>query len=99
MPEYLIILVFLLLLAIFLHKYFHLRLYKSNTQAIIANIVLYTVGIIWDQFAVWRGHWSFNGRYMTGVTIGYMPIEEFLFIFIVIYFTVVIYKLTEKFLQ
>ncbi len=35
--------------------------------------------ILWDAWAVSRGHWSFNGWYVTGARIAGMPPEELLF--------------------
>lgn len=53
------------------------RLFKT-----IAPVAV--VMVAWDLFAVHRGHWTFSDRYTVGLMIpGGMPIEEFLFFFIV----------------
>ena len=40
--------------------------------------------VSWDIFAIWRGHWTYNGKYVTGWRLpGKLPIEELVF-FIVI---------------
>jgi len=58
-----------------------------------------TIAVMWDQFAIYRGHWSFNPKFLLGPKIGYMPIEEFLFVFVVGYLGLLVYKLLENFLD
>jgi lycopene beta-cyclase len=53
---------------------------KRLVKAVVPGFVLFT---IWDVVAIHRGHWTYNGHYLTGLHIGSMPIEELLF-FVVI---------------
>lgn len=40
--------------------------------------------VIWDLYAINRGHWTFNPKYVTGVEfVGGLPIEEFLFFLLI----------------
>ena len=35
--------------------------------------------VFWDIFATWRGHWSFNSKYVLGMNFVNLPVEELLF--------------------
>jgi lycopene cyclase domain-containing protein len=41
------------------------------------------LGVAWDLYAVRRGHWHFDHRYLTGLELAGLPVEEVLF-FVVI---------------
>ncbi len=95
--EYLAILLILLVSAIFIKWKYHIRLYESKKEAIIIILVFSVIGILWDSFAIFRGHWSFPGPGLIGIKIGSMPLEEYLFILIVPFWTITVYKaLTKK---
>jgi lycopene cyclase domain-containing protein len=96
MPEFSLMLLFLLFLTGFLHFFYKVKIFKSKSHLIFLYIVLLFVGIIWDQYAIYRGHWSFGKNFLLGLHIGYMPIEEYAFIFIVTYFILVAYKIIEN---
>jgi lycopene beta-cyclase len=96
MPEYFIILLGILLITVFLHKYFKIRLYKSAIHFLTFNVVNILLATIWDQIAIARGHWGFNPRFLLGIKIGFMPIEEFLFVLIISYFALILFKILEK---
>lgn len=96
MTEYLLILVALFLIAIFLEYKFHMHLYKSRKERIIITIIFLAFGIIWDSFAVWRGHWTFTGSGLTGIKIGLIPLEEYLFALIIPYFILTVHKFLTR---
>ncbi|RYF87848.1 MAG: lycopene cyclase domain-containing protein [Chitinophagaceae bacterium] len=48
--------------------------------------------IVWDSWFTTLGVWSFNPAYITGTTLGNLPVEEVLFFFIVPYCCVFIYE-------
>lgn len=96
MPEYSFILTLLFIATLFLHRYFKLRLFSSFRHALLLYVVVLVIAVMWDQFAIWRGHWSFNEKFLLGSYIGYMPIEEYGFVLVMPYFGLVLYKLTEK---
>lgn len=41
------------------------------------------VFIVWDLFGIARGWWAYGARYVTGIDIGPMPLEEVLFFVVV----------------
>jgi lycopene cyclase domain-containing protein len=99
MPEYGLILLGLLLLTIFLHWRSQVKIFKSKKQLLVLYAVILGVGIIWDQLAISRGHWSFNKEFLLGPRLGLMPIEEYGFAIILPYFGLVVYKIIEKYLK
>jgi lycopene cyclase domain-containing protein len=48
--------------------------------------------IVWDIFFVYRGVWSFNDKYITGIRIAGLPLEEILFFFLVPFCCLFIYE-------
>ncbi|OGK16448.1 hypothetical protein A2690_03815 [Candidatus Roizmanbacteria bacterium RIFCSPHIGHO2_01_FULL_39_12b] len=99
MPEYLLILLLLLTVTIFIHKRNNLKLFKSSKHMFIIYLIPIVVGIAWDQFAIYRGHWTFGKEFLLGIYIGYMPIEEFLFMIVCLYFGLTFYKLIENLIR
>jgi len=94
--EYLAILLILLVSAIFIEKKNHIHLYESRKERIIVVLVFFIIGVLWDHFAIFRGHWHFPGPGMIGIKIGLMPIEEYLFILIVPFWIITVYKVLTK---
>ncbi len=94
--EYLAILVFLLCVALFLEKNFHLHLYKNRKERLEITFLFFVIGVVWDHFAIWRGHWFFPEGSNLGIKIGLMPIEEYVFILVIPYFVVTVYKLFDS---
>ena len=68
--------------------------YKKE-RFIIAGI-MFLLCLAWDYYATWRGHWSFNGPGLIGIRIGWLPIEEFLFILIMPFWAITFYKLMDQ---
>lgn len=96
MPEYLIILLGLIVVSFFLHKRFKVKLFENNKQMIVFYFIMYGVGIIWDNFAIYRGHWSYPGVGLTGIYIGLAPLEDYIFLLVCTYFVLVLYKIMIK---
>ena len=94
--EYLLILLFLLISGIFIEWKYHIRLYHSRKERFIITSFFFIIGVLWDSFATYRGHWSFLGDGLIGLKIGLLPIEEYLFILIVPFWIITIYKLLDN---
>jgi lycopene cyclase domain-containing protein len=60
----------------FLRKY-HLFIFQPGI--FIAAIPF----ILFDMIAVQRGYWEFNPKFITGIHIGNLPIEEYLFFILI----------------
>lgn len=89
--EYLGILAALTLATFLLQRIKKIQIYSNFGQLILANVVFLIVGVVWDSYAVWRGHWSFDK--ILGLKIGLLPIEELLFMLVIPYFVITVYKI------
>ncbi|MBI2507906.1 lycopene cyclase domain-containing protein [Candidatus Woesearchaeota archaeon] len=96
MFEYLIILLTLFLITFILEKVYHIHLYKSKRERAEIVGIFFIIGIIWDSFAISRGHWIFPPENNLGIIIGVMPLEEYLFILIIPYFVITLYRLIDS---
>jgi len=94
--EYLLILILFLMVSFVLEKKYHMKLYDNRRERVIISLIFLFIAIIWDSFAIWRGHWSFEGPGLIGIKIGLMPLEEYLFAIIIPYFVLTIHKALRK---
>ncbi len=62
-----------------------LNFYRIPMRLVLSVLYPMIIFLVWDIFALQRGHWYFNGEYITGLYIFTLPVEEILF-FIVIPF-------------
>ena len=99
MPEYALILLFLLFVAIFLHRLNKITIFGSKLYMFVFYSIALLFGITWDYFAISRGHWFFGEKFLLGPKIGLLPIEEYAFFIVVAYFVLVVYKSIEKHLK
>jgi lycopene cyclase domain-containing protein len=66
-------------------------------EALLFAVTCFVIGVVWDTYAILRGHWSFGEQFFVGVKIGVMPVEEYLFMLIIPFSVLVLYKIvTEK---
>jgi lycopene cyclase domain-containing protein len=96
MFEYILILIILLIITIILEKAFHIRLYHNLKERLIVTGLFFIFGVLWDTFAIWRGHWLFPQGRNLGIVIGLMPLEEYLFILMLPYFILTVYKIIDS---
>ena len=94
--EYLAILVVLLISGAIIEWKFNIHLYHSRKERLTVTLFFFVVGVLWDTFAIMRGHWDFGTTGLTGIRIGVMPIEEYLFILIVPFWIMTMYKLFDR---
>ena len=94
--EYLAILGIFTSATIFVEWKYHLHLYDTRRERLTIPLLFFVFGSLWDTLAVARGHWSFTGPGLTGVRIGVLPLEEYLFFLVLPYFGVTFYKLLKS---
>ena len=67
-----------------LEYFLRTRVYRRTIRLILTVIPVVLVFSVWDAYAIAQGHWTFDPRFVTGITIvGNIPLDEILF-FIVI---------------
>jgi lycopene cyclase domain-containing protein len=97
--EYIAILVVLFSLGLYMEHRWKIHLYESRRERVLVVLIFFLIGVLWDTFAIWRGHWYFNEEKLIGVTIGLMPLEEYLFILIVPFWIITTYKVLTKIIK
>lgn len=59
---------------------FHRQLDREGWRAmLLLSAIVYVSTSVWDNAAVAMGLWGFSPTQNWGVTIGYLPLEEYLF--------------------
>ncbi len=81
--EYLLLMAACLLVTMPLEFVLRARVYRRPLRLLIALLPTVAVFVVWDVVGILRGHWSYNPRFTTGVTIGVMPIEELVFFLVI----------------
>ncbi len=73
--------------------------YKRWKSFIPALLIPATFFIIWDSIFTLHGVWGFNARYLTGINILNLPIEEILFFFAIPYCCLFSYEVLNYFVK
>jgi lycopene cyclase domain-containing protein len=61
----------------------HTGVYRRWRRLLTAVVPVAVVGITWDRYALARRQWTIERRYVTGLSIGGVPIEEILFFLVI----------------
>ena len=64
----------------------------------ISLLILFIIGVIWDQISIRMGIWSFSQDKIVGNLFG-MPIEEYLFMVFVPLLVIAVYTLVNKIMK
>ncbi len=94
--EYLLSLTILLFIALILKVKYKIKIFKSLKETVFFYLIIFFVGTIWDNFAVWRGHWFYPGKGILGIFIGLIPLEDYVFAIITSYTVLVLHKVIQK---
>ena len=94
--EYLVILISVFLISISLKLKYNIQLFNSAKEGMLLAVLLLAIGGLWDSYAILRGYWSFNRQFFIGISIGVMPLEEYLFMLIIPFLVLVLYRIVTK---
>ena len=72
------------------------RFYTKLKYILPGMIFTATIFIIWDLRFEELGIWKFNPRYTTGIYILNLPVEEWLFFFVIPYCCMFIYEIVKS---
>lgn len=81
--EYLALMGACLLITLPLELVFSAKVYRRWKILIGSLVPIVLIFSLWDIVAISRDHWTYNPKYVTGIHLGNLPLEEIVF-FIVI---------------
>ena len=55
------------------------RVWRAPRRLATALLPVVAVFVVWDLIGIARGHWDYAARYITGIDLGPMPLEELVF--------------------
>ena len=94
--EYLAILIAVFLVSMSLKLKYKIQLFNSVKEGLLLAILLLVIGGLWDTYAILRGYWSFREQFFIGINIGVMPLEEYLFMLIIPFLVLVLYRIVTR---
>lgn len=59
------------------------RVYRRPRRLAVALLPMLVVFVSWDVAGILRGHWTYNPRFVTGLGIGVLPLEELVFFLVI----------------
>ena len=94
--EYLILLISIFLICVIVKWRDKLRLFESVKEGVLVFSSLFVIGSALDSFAILRGYWSYEEHFFLVIRIGVMPLEEYLFMLVIPFLTLTIYRMAKK---
>ncbi len=94
--EYLILLISIFLVCTAIKLRYDIRLFKSAKEGLLVMGSLFVIGSSLDSFAVLRGYWNYGDQFFVGIRVGVMPLEEYLFMFVIPFLTLVVYRIVRE---
>ena len=99
MLNYLILDILILLFPLIFSFKWKFKYYKYIKPLLGSIIVVGGAYILWDMIVTYRGDWSFEAEYLSGIKIINLPIEEIMFFIVVPYACIFIYENLEFFIK
>ena len=82
--QYLLLMAACLLITLPLEFALRARVYRRWRVLLAAVLPVMIIFSIWDIVAIYRDHWTYDPRYVTGIRlVGGLPLEELVFFFVV----------------
>ncbi|WP_423058852.1 lycopene cyclase domain-containing protein [Brevibacterium linens] len=81
--DYLGLMAACLLITLPLELVFAARVYRRWQVLLKALVPVVVVFAVWDIIAIARDHWSYDPRFVTGIDLGVLPLEELVFFLVI----------------
>lgn len=81
--HYLILLAGCLLVTLPLEFVFGARVWRSPRRLLLSMLPMLVVFLAWDVLGIVRNHWWYEPRFISGLHIGPLPLEELLFFLVI----------------
>jgi lycopene cyclase domain-containing protein len=75
------------------------RVYRRPARAVAAILPTLCIFAAWDWLAVERGEWWFAARYVSGLRVGMLPVEELAFFVAISLCTLLTYDTVQRLLR
>lgn len=98
--QYLLLMAGCLAITLPLEVVFGSRVYRQPRRLARAMAAPVAIFVIWDLFAISRGHWDFNPDFVTGLRLpGNLPVEELSFFIAIPICSVLTYETVGRVLR
>lgn len=81
--QYLILLAGCLLITLPLEPWLGARVYRRPRRLVLALAPMLLIFVTWDLVGIAAGHWTYNARFVSGLGVGALPIEEIAFFLVI----------------
>lgn len=81
--QYLALMAGCVLITLPLEFWLRARVYRRPRVLLFALLPMLAVFVAWDLFGILRGHWGYNPRFITGIHLGVLPLEELVFFLVI----------------
>ena len=99
MSQYLLLNIIVIIIPLLLSFEKKIIFYKKFRELSISILTVGSIFILWDIFAVKRGDWEFNSKYINGINLFNLPLEEILFFITIPYSSIFLYETIKYYLQ
>lgn len=99
MSAYLILNILVIIVPLILSFEKNIKFYSKFRELSVSIITVGSIFILWDLFAVKRGDWLFNTKYINGIYLFGLPLEEILFFITIPYSSIFLYETLKFYLQ
>lgn len=98
MSIYLLINIFTVAIPILMSFERKIKFYRYYPQVFLSILIVGIPFLIWDVIATIRNDWSFNSKYIIGIKLFYLPIEEILFFITIPFASLFLYETAKTYL-
>lgn len=81
--QYLLLMAGCLAITLPLELILGVRVYRRPRRLLLALLPTVALFSAWDVWGIVRNHWWYSERFMTGIRIGLMPLEELVFFLVI----------------